>query len=88
VSSIQEKGQVPGCWHSGDGWLEVNVRVVVTRVGRRDARRPIKGLAGRLWIKVVSQSGLFLTREINQRNTPHCGPAIIINDDQGGSCLS
>ena len=27
VSSIQEKGQVPGCSHSGDGWLEVDIRV-------------------------------------------------------------
>jgi hypothetical protein len=42
------------------------------------ARRPNKALAGRLRITVFSQSGLFITREINKRNTRSRSPLLFL----------
>ena len=49
-------------WKLTLGWSWLGLAVGI-------ARRPNKGLAGRLRITEFSQSGLFLTRVINKRNT-------------------
>ena len=49
-------------WKFTLGWSWLGLAVGI-------ARRPNKGLAGRLRITEFSQSGLFLTRVINKRNT-------------------
>ena len=58
------------CTQGMDGW-KLTLGWSWLGLAEGIARRPNKGLAGQLWITVFSQSGLFLTREINKRNTHH-----------------